>query len=41
MTNDIFDISDNTPLVLMKQLTRQKRARFMAKLEYMNPCFSH
>ena len=41
MINDIFDISDNTPLVLMKQLSRQKRARFVAKLEYMNPCFSH
>ena len=41
MTNDIFDISGNTPLVPMKQLTRQKKARFMAKLEYMNPCMSH
>lgn len=41
MTNDIFDISGNTPLVPMKQLTRQKNARFMAKLEYMNPCMSH
>jgi cysteine synthase/predicted transcriptional regulator len=41
MTYDIFDISDNSPLVLMKQLTRQKRARFVAKIEFMNPCFSH
>ena len=41
MTYDIFDIAGNTPLVLMKQLSRQKRPRFMAKLEYMNPCFSH
>jgi cysteine synthase/predicted transcriptional regulator len=41
MINDIFDIADNTPLVPLKQITRQKRARFMAKLEYMNPCFSH
>ncbi|NTU53096.1 MAG: pyridoxal-phosphate dependent enzyme [Chlorobiaceae bacterium] len=41
MINDIFDIAGNSPLILMKQLTRQKNARFMAKLEYMNPCFSH
>lgn len=41
MTNDIFDLSANTPLLPMKQLTRQKKAQFMAKLEYMNPCMSH
>ncbi|NTW51336.1 MAG: pyridoxal-phosphate dependent enzyme [Chlorobiaceae bacterium] len=41
MTYDIFDIAGNTPLVLMKQLSLLKRPRFMVKLEYMNPCFSH
>lgn len=41
MTNDIFDIAGHTPLVILKQLAAEKRTRFMAKLEYMNPCFSH
>jgi cysteine synthase/predicted transcriptional regulator len=42
MTNhDIFDIAGNSPLVLIKQMSRQLKPRFMAKLEYLNPCCSH
>jgi cysteine synthase/predicted transcriptional regulator len=41
MNHDIFDIAGNAPLVLIKQMSRQLKPRFMAKLEYMNPCCSH
>lgn len=41
MIQDIFDIAGNSPIVPVKQLARQGRARFLAKLEYMNPCCSH
>ncbi|NTU92636.1 MAG: pyridoxal-phosphate dependent enzyme [Chlorobiaceae bacterium] len=41
MIHDIFDISGNSPLVPVKQLARQSKARFFAKLEYMNPCCTH
>jgi cysteine synthase/predicted transcriptional regulator len=41
MIHDIFDIAGNSPLVPVKQLSRHMRARFLAKLEYMNPCCSH
>ncbi|NTV26714.1 MAG: pyridoxal-phosphate dependent enzyme [Chlorobiaceae bacterium] len=41
MIQDIFDISGNSPLVPIKQLARQSRAKFLAKLEFMNPCCSH
>ncbi len=41
MIQDIFDIAGNSPIVPVKQLARQGKARFLAKLEYMNPCSTH
>jgi cysteine synthase/predicted transcriptional regulator len=41
MSYDIFDIAGNSPLVPIKQLARQSRATYLAKLEYLNPCCTH
>lgn len=41
MNYDIFDIARNSPLVQVRKLARHLPGRFMAKLEYMNPCCSH
>ncbi|MCX6178427.1 MAG: pyridoxal-phosphate dependent enzyme [Chlorobiales bacterium] len=39
--HDIFGLSAETPLVLVKQMARHIRPRVMAKLEYLNPACSH
>jgi cystathionine beta-synthase len=41
MSYDIFDTAGNSPLVPIKQLARQNRGAYMAKLEYLNPCSTH
>ncbi|MEI8102000.1 MAG: pyridoxal-phosphate dependent enzyme [Chlorobium sp.] len=38
---DIFGLTSETPLVLLKQMARNSRPKVMAKLEYMNPAWSH
>lgn len=39
--HDIFGLTAETPLVLVKQMARHIRPKVMAKLEYMNPAWSH
>ncbi|MEI7933557.1 MAG: pyridoxal-phosphate dependent enzyme [Chlorobiaceae bacterium] len=39
--HDIFGLPAETPLVLVKQMTRHIKPKVMAKLEYMNPAWSH
>ncbi len=39
--HDIFGLPAETPLVLLKQMTRHIKPKVMAKLEYMNPAWSH
>ena len=41
MSQDIFDIAANSPLVPIRQLARASRASYLAKLEYLNPCCTH
>ncbi|NTV03175.1 MAG: pyridoxal-phosphate dependent enzyme [Chlorobiaceae bacterium] len=41
MSQDIFDIAADSPLVPMRRLSRPNRATYLAKLEYMNPCCTH
>ncbi|NTU69186.1 MAG: pyridoxal-phosphate dependent enzyme [Chlorobiaceae bacterium] len=41
MSQDIFDIAADSPLVPIRRLSRPSRATYLAKLEYMNPCCSH
>ncbi|MEI8031877.1 MAG: pyridoxal-phosphate dependent enzyme [Chlorobiaceae bacterium] len=38
--HDIFGLREETPMVLLKQMTRQARPKVMAKLEYTNPACS-
>ncbi len=38
---DIFGLTAETPLVLLKQMARNIRPKVMAKLEFMNPAWSH
>jgi len=39
--NDIFELATETPLILVKQMSRHFKPTMMAKLEYMNPACSH
>ncbi len=39
--HDIFGLAAETPLILVKQMTRHIKPKVMAKLEYMNPAWSH
>ncbi|MWV54810.1 pyridoxal-phosphate dependent enzyme [Chlorobium phaeovibrioides] len=39
--HDILDLHSETPMVQLRQLSRNIRPAVMAKLEYMNPAFSH
>ena len=39
--HDIFGLAAETPLVLVQQMTRNVRPQVLAKLEYMNPAWSH
>ncbi len=39
--HDIFGLAAETPLVFVKQMTRHIRPKVMAKLEYINPAWSH
>jgi cystathionine beta-synthase len=39
--HDIFGLAAETPMVLVKQMARQIRPKVMAKLEFMNPAWSH
>ncbi len=39
--HDIFGLVAETPLVFVKQMTRHIRPKVMAKLEYINPAWSH
>jgi len=39
--HDILDLHIETPMVLLRQLSRNIRPVVMAKLEYMNPACSH
>ena len=39
--HDIFGLPAETPLVLLKQMTRHIKPKVIAKLEYMNPAWSH
>ncbi len=39
--HDIFGLPAETPLILVKRMSRHIRPKVMAKLEYMNPAWSH
>ena len=41
MSQDIFDIAADSPLVPIKRLSRPNRAKYLAKIEYLNPCCTH
>jgi cysteine synthase/predicted transcriptional regulator len=41
MSQDIFDIAADSPLVPIRRLSRPNRATYLAKLEYLNPCCTH
>ena len=41
LNHDIFGLAAETPMVPVQQMARQIRPKVMAKLEYMNPAWSH